>query len=246
MASVLRRRRERMRNEGAFVQVVRDHGLELLAEGDSREGLTLYYDPDDPYRIARFSKPEELDEFLDSCDPEWGVPRVLVDMRPGADVYFPRRAKPAAPEPDPELSKRAADLVAAVESERARMRGWAAGFMARGDMGRLANTAAVLRDAFFDDVLALDVDGWPEIEGMALSAWDWAAAWDAIEEFELHHHLAEVVVGLSPGAVAGSWPLHLLDWLDMVEADGYAAEPETALIRDEIESWRDRDAGGDE
>lgn len=241
-AAQIRRRRESEERKAAFERVAADHGLEVV-EGIDRTAWTTR--PEGCDRDLRwntvFSLPDRLSEFLDGCDPEWGVPVVLVDMRPGADVYFPRPEKAAdsAPQVDPELAKRAAALSAAVDNEEERQRAWAAELFKSGETEKRTSLGPDLHTAFLDGVMTVDFDRWPELEGCHLSPIDYAMAWDDLAPDAMNDYYVDIIVGIRENLNIQT-PIFALDWLDVLDAAGYPANDDTRLIRSEIEAWRDR------
>lgn len=248
----LRRKRRNKEREDEFRKVATDHGCLILdANRDWSQAdppLTCYPWPDDPHRPARFTTPEALDGFLEAADPEWGEPGVVIDLRPGADVYFPKRER-QEPAPEPALAKRGAALAAAMRAEQGRQRAWASELFRSGETARRASLGPDLRSTFLDEVMTADFDEWPELEGCALSAIDYAQAWERARAFAFDERVCAAVVGV-PGTAIGAWHAeHLLgwlDWLDAIEEAGCPKSDESQLIRAEIEAWREREDGGEE
>lgn len=248
-----RRRRAEHERMAAFLEIVKGHGLEVVESVD-RTAWTYYIERDDGgiKYTGGFRKPEELESFLDEADPQWGLPIAVVDMKPGVDLYFPRREENAAAggqeeEIDPELAKRSAALLAACEAEEARQQRWAAELFRSGEISRRTALGPNLRATFLDDVVLFGFEGWPELESCALSAVDYALAWERSAPDSLNEYWCDVVVGATKCPERNkSYPLELLDWLDAIEAAGYQKNDDSRLMRAELEAWRDRDAEGGE
>lgn len=242
-ADSIRRKKQAAAKKAVFIEVCEAHGVAYVEHVDYSKYM----------RHGTYATPDLLDAELDEIDPALGTPLVLIDINPGADIYFDKKGgmdSSWAEEAEARKSAVALDAAAKATFDGVRSFFWSK-VKAKG--GSCPNLEAMAFDGFKSNILydkytdSEEVYGFPELVAENPSLMDLALGYNSAFDFEsrMNPTWARAILSKNDDVwYAGNF-VEMADMLNAAVLDGFELDEAGRLMKDALDAFIDC-AGGEE